>query len=559
MATRGRKHKGPKLRIIPLGGLGEIGKNMTVLEYGDDIIVVDIGSMFPSDDMPGIDLVIPDVNYLIKNKERIRGYVITHGHEDHIGASPYILQELPAPVYGSRLTLALVDHKLKEHRVKGAQLNVVNPGDKVKLGVFEVEFIKVSHSIAGAYALAIKTPLGVAIMSGDFKIDYTPIDNEPTDLGRFAELGKKGVLALLCESTNVERPGYTISERKIGDTFEKYFNLAQGRIFIAMFASNIHRIQMVVNEAVKYGRKVCMNGRSMVNVSKLAMQLGDLVIPDGYLIDINDLDKYDDDQVVILTTGSQGEPMSGLTRMAFAEHRKLEIRSGDMVIISATPIPGNEKSVSRVINQLVLTGADVIYDALAEVHVSGHARQEELKLIHLLTKPKFFIPIHGEYRMLHHHAMLAVSMGMPEENILIPDIGEVVEISGKDMHIGGKVPAGSMLIDGLGIGDVGAVVLRDRKHLSEDGLLVVTMAVDKKTHKVVSGPEVISRGFVYMREAEDMVEGAKMAAKRALDAFGPIESGDWGRVKNDVRDAVSHFVYDTIKRDPMILPIIMEI
>ena len=559
LATRSRKHKGPKLRIIPLGGLGEIGKNMTVLEYGDDIIVVDIGSMFPNDDMPGIDLVIPDVNYLIKNKERIRGYVITHGHEDHIGASPYILQELPAPVYGSRLTLALVDHKLKEHRVKGIQLNVVNPGDKVKLGVFEVEFIKVSHSIAGAYALAIKTPLGMVIMSGDFKIDYTPIDNEPTDLGRFAELGKKGVLALLCESTNVERPGYTMSERKIGDTFEKYFNLAQGRIFIAMFASNIHRIQMVVDKAVKFGRKVCMNGRSMVNVTKLAMQLGDLVIPDGYLIDINDLDKYDDDQVVILTTGSQGEPMSGLTRMAFAEHRKLEIRAGDMVIISATPIPGNEKSVSRVINQLVLTGADVIYDALAEVHVSGHARQEELKLIHLLTKPKFFIPIHGEYRMLHHHALLAVSMGMPEENILIPDIGEVVEISSRDMHIGGKVPAGSMLIDGLGIGDVGAVVLRDRKHLSEDGLLVVTMAVDKKTHKVVSGPEVISRGFVYMREAEDMVDGAKMAAKRALDAYGPIGSGDWAKVKNDVRDAVSHFVYDTIKRDPMILPIIMEI
>ena len=559
--TKSRKSKSPKLRVIPLGGLGEIGKNMTVLEYGDDIIVVDVGSAFPSEDLPGIDLVIPDVSYLIKNKDRVRGVFITHGHEDHIGATPYIFREIVAPVYGSRLTMALVDHKLKEHKVSGVQLNVVASGEKVKVGShFEVEFIKVSHSIAGAYALAIKTPLGTVIMTGDFKIDFTPIDNEPTDLGRFAELGKKGVLALMADSTNVERPGYTMSERKIGETFEKYFSQARGRIFIAMFASNIHRIQMVIDEAVKYGRKVCLNGRSMINVSKLAMQLGDLVVPDGYLIDINDLDRYDDDQLVILTTGSQGEPMSGLTRMAFAEHRKLEIRSGDMVIISASPIPGNEKSVSRVINQLVLTGADVIYDALAEVHVSGHARQEELKLIHLLTRPKYFIPVHGEYRMLHHHALLAMSMGVPEDNILIPDIGEIVEISGKEMHIAGKVQAGSMLIDGLGIGDVGAVVLRDRKHLSEDGLLVVTVAVDKKTGAVISGPEVISRGFVYMREAEDMVEGAKMAAKRALDAHGPISgNGDWGRAKNVVRDAVSRFVYDTIKRSPMILPIIMEV
>ena len=559
MATK-KKNRGPKLRIIPLGGLGEIGKNMTVYEYEDDIIVVDIGSIFPAEDMPGVDLVIPDITYLIKNKDRIRGYAITHGHEDHIGASPYVLRDVPAPVYGTRLTLALVENKLKEFRLTGVcPLNVIKPGDTVQMGVFQVEFIKVSHSIAGACALAIHTPVGTIVHTGDFKVDYTPIDDEPTDLGRFAELGKQGVLALLADSTNVERPGYTMSERSIGKTFDNLFAQADGRIIIAMFASNVHRIQMVVDAAVRYGRKVCLVGRSMVNVSKVAMQLGDLKIPEGRLLSTDDLDRYDDSEIVVITTGSQGEPMSGLSRMAFSEHRKLEIKPTDMVIISATPIPGNEKSVSRVINQLVRTGANVIYEALADVHVSGHACQEELKLIHVLTKPKFFIPVHGEDRHLHFHARLAESLGMPEGNIHISEIGEMIEIGPASLSVAGTVPSGSVLIDGLGVGDVGAVVLRDRKHLSEDGLLIVVMGIDHELGVVTSGPDIISRGFVYMREADELVDGARAAAKRALDAYGPIDANDWNRVKNEVRDSVQRYIYDTIKRNPMILPIIVEI
>ena len=559
MATK-KKNRGPKLRIIPLGGLGEIGKNMTVYEYEDDIIVVDIGSIFPAEDMPGVDLVIPDITYLIKNKDRIRGYAITHGHEDHIGASPYVLRDVPAPVYGTRLTLALVENKLKEFRLTGVcPLNVIKPGDTVQMGVFQVEFIKVSHSIAGACALAIHTPVGTIVHTGDFKVDYTPIDDEPTDLGRFAELGKQGVLALLADSTNVERPGYTMSERSIGKTFDNLFAQADGRIIIAMFASNVHRIQMVVDAAVRYGRKVCLVGRSMVNVSKVAMQLGDLKIPEGRLLSTDDLDRYDDSEIVVITTGSQGEPMSGLSRMAFSEHRKLEIKPTDMVIISATPIPGNEKSVSRVINQLVCTGANVIYEALADVHVSGHACQEELKLIHVLTKPKFFIPVHGEDRHLHFHARLAESLGMPEGNIHISEIGEMIEIGPASLSVAGTVPSGSVLIDGLGVGDVGAVVLRDRKHLSEDGLLIVVMGIDHELGVVTSGPDIISRGFVYMREADELVDGARAAAKRALDAYGPIDANDWNRVKNEVRDSVQRYIYDTIKRNPMILPIIVEI
>ena len=409
-----RRRVEPKLRIIPLGGLGEIGKNMTVFEYGDDIIVVDIGSIFPREDMPGVDLVIPDTTYLEKNISKLRGYVITHGHEDHIGAAPYVLKSLPAPVYGTRLTLALVEHKLKEHRVNGIELHVIKPGDTIELGVFSIEFLHVNHSITGAVALAIHTPRGTVVHTGDFKIDYTPIDDHRTDLGRMAQLGCEGVLALLCESTNIERPGYTMSERKVGETFNTYFQKAEGRIIVAMFASNIHRIQQVVDAAVRYNRRLCLIGRSMVNVSKVAMQLGELTIPEGYLLSVDDIDRYDDNELVIITTGSQGEPMSGLARIAFAEHKKLEIKPSDMVIISATPIPGNEKSVSRVINQLVRAGADVVYEALAEVHVSGHARQEEIKLVHALTNPKFFIPIHGEYRHLYQHAELAKSLGMED-------------------------------------------------------------------------------------------------------------------------------------------------
>lgn len=555
-----KKYKSPRLRIIPLGGLSEIGKNLTVFEYLNDIVVVDLGSIFPREDMPGVDLVIPDTTYLERNKDKIRGYFITHGHEDHIGAVPYILRNIPAPLYGTKLTLALCEHKLKEHRLTGvAPLNVVEPGDVIHAGHFKVEFIRVNHSIAGACALAIHTPVGTVVHTGDFKVDYTPQVGEPIDFGRLAELGREGVLCLLADSTNVERPGYTMSEKKVAATFNELFAKATGRIIIAMFASNVHRIQAVVDSSVRYGRKVCLVGRSMVNVSKVAMQLGYLNIPEGKLISADELDRYPDQEITVVTTGSQGEPMSGLSRMAFAEHRKLEIRESDMVIISANPIPGNEKSVSRVINQLFRIGANVIYEALAEVHVSGHARQEELKLIHSLLKPKFFIPVHGEYRHLCHHANLARSLGMPYDHAVVAEIGDVIELAPDLIDVTGVVPNGSVLIDGLGIGDVGAVVLRDRKHLSEDGLLIVVMGVDHELGNVVSGPDIISRGFVYMREADELVEGARQAAMRAIDAFGPIDSTDWGHVKNDVRESVQKYIYDAIKRNPMILPIIVEV
>ena len=556
----GKRSKEPRLKIIPLGGLGEIGKNMTVYEYQNDIIVVDIGSIFPREDMPGVDLVIPDTSYLDHNRDKLRGYFITHGHEDHIGAVPYVLKDLPAPVYGTKLTLALCENKLKEHRLTDSvPLNVVEPGDTVEAGVFKVEFIHVNHSIPGACALAIHTPVGVIVHTGDFKIDFTPQDGAPLNFGRFADLGNHGVLALLADSTNVERPGYTISEKKVAETFNSLFAKADGRVIIAMFASNVSRIQSVVDSSVRYGRRVCLVGRSMVNVAKVAIQLGYLNIPEGKLISADDLDRYPDDEITVVTTGSQGEPMSGLSRMAFAEHRKLEIRESDMVIISATPIPGNEKSVSRVINQLFRIGANVIYESLAEVHASGHARQEELKLMHSLVRPKFFIPVHGEYRHLHHHATLARNLGMPYDNVLIPEIGDVIELDTDNLDVTGVVPNGSVLIDGLGIGDVGAVVLRDRKHLSEDGLLIVVMGIDHDLGSVVSGPDIISRGFVYMREADELVEGAREAARRAIDAFGPIDSSDWNHVKNDVRESVQRYIYDTIKRNPMILPIIVEI
>lgn len=553
------KKKHPRLRIIPLGGLGEIGKNMTAYEYENDLIVVDLGSIFPSEDMPGVDLVIPDTTYLEKNASRLRGYFITHGHEDHIGASPYVLPRIPAPVYGTRLTLALIEHKLKEHRVNGIPMHVIRPGDRVDAGAFSVEFIHVSHSITGAVALAIHTPVGTVVHTGDFKIDYTPIDDHKIDLGRFAELGNQGVLAMLADSTNIERPGYTMSERTVGETFVKYFQQADGRIIVAMFASNIHRIQQVVDAAVRFNRKVCMIGRSMVNVSKVAMQLGELTIPEGRLISADDLERYDDNEIVVITTGSQGETMSGLARMAFAEHKKLTIRETDMVIISATPIPGNEKSVSRVINQLYRTGANVIYEALADVHVSGHACQEELKLMHTLVRPQFFIPVHGEYRHLHHHANLAKALGMDEEHVHIPQEGEVIELSPSSMCVSGTVTSGEVLIDGLGIGDVGNVVLRDRKHLSQDGLLIVVLAVDHETGAVVSGPDIISRGFVYVRESDDLFEGARAAVSQALKAYPTIASGDWNAVKGSIREALQRYVYSTLKRSPMILPIISEI
>ena len=554
-----KSHNQPRLRVIPLGGLGEIGMNMTLIEYGEDILVIDIGSLFPREDMPGVDLVIPDATYLQQNRDKLRGYVITHGHEDHIGAAPYILKELPAPVYGTRLTLALVEHKLKEHRVSGIELHVTSPGDRVKIGAFEVEFIHVNHSITGAVALAIHTPVGTIVHSGDFKIDYTPIDDRTTDLARLAQLGSEGVLCLLCESTNIERQGYTMSERTVGETFNTYFQRAPGRIIVAMFASNIHRIQQVVDAATRYHRRVCLVGRSMINVSKVAMQLGELTIPEGRLLSVDDIDRYDDDELVIITTGSQGEPMSGLARMAFAEHRKLEIQPTDTVIISATPIPGNEKSVSRVINQLVRTGADVVYEALAEVHVSGHACQEEIKLMHALVRPQYFIPVHGEYRHLYQHAKLALQLGMDEKNVLIANTGDIVEFGPRGMRVTDTAPSGEVLIDGLGIGDVGNVVLRDRKHLSQDGLLIIVLAIDHVTGQVLSGPDIISRGFVYVREADDLVDGAKNAVRQVLSEYDQIESGDYADLKTGLRDAVQRYVYSALKRSPMILPIIMDI
>lgn len=547
-----------KVRIIPLGGVAEIGKNMTVIEYDNDIIVVDCGSIFPKEDMLGIDLVIPDVTYLVRNIERVRGMLITHGHEDHIGAIPYVAQQVPVPIYGTRLTMALVGNKLREQRITGIPLNVIKPKETIQLGSFSIQFIKVSHSIAGAVAMAITCPAGTIIVSGDFKIDYTPIDGEVTDLNTLAAWGSKGVLALMCESTNVERPGYTMSEKKIGEQFHEFFRDAKGRVIIATFASNIHRIQQIVDSCVQFNRRICFIGRSMVNVTKLAIQLGDLVIPPGRLVDDEDLDLFRDDEIVVLTTGSQGEAMSGLSRMAYGEHRKLKIRSTDTVIISATPIPGNEVFVSRVIDQLYRAGAQVIYKAIAEVHVSGHACQEELKLLHTLVKAKVFIPVHGEYRMLVHHAKLAESMGMDPENIVIPEPGQIIEISQNSVRIAGSVPTGGVMIDGLGIGDVGNVVLRDRKHLSQDGLIIIVIGVNRETGYISAGPELISRGFVYVRENEDLIEGARTVVCDVLARYDRIDNADWTPIKNQIKDNLHHYIFEQIKRNPMILPIIMD-
>ena len=547
-----------KLRIIPLGGIGEIGKNMTAFEYGDDVIVVDCGSIFPRQDMLGIDLVIPDIAYLINNRERVRAYLFTHGHEDHIGAVPYVFPRVPAPAYGTKLTCALIRGKLAEHNISGIQLNVVKPRDTVQIGAFTVQFIKVSHSIAGAVAMAITCPAGTVIITGDFKIDYTPIDGEVTDLGTLAAWGNQGVLALLADSTNVERPGYTMSEKKIAETFRGLFKDADKRIIIAMFASNLHRIQQVVDLCVEFGRRICFVGRIMVNVTKLAMDIGEIKIPREMLVEAGDLDCYDDDEIVVLTTGSQGEPMSGLTRMANSEHRKLQIRAGDTVIVSATPIPGNEIMVSRIIDQLYRIGANVIYNRIADVHVSGHACQEELKLMQALVRPKYFIPVHGEYRMLQRHAEIAVKMGMPADNAIILELGQVLELSQDEANITGPIQTGSVMVDGLGVGDVGNVVLRDRKHLSQDGLIIVIVGVSKETGQVTSGPELISRGFVYVRENEELISGARSVAMDVLSRYERIEQSDWTSIKNGIKDEMHTYLLAQIKRNPMILPIIME-
>ena len=548
-----------KLKIIPLGGIDEIGKNITAMECDGDLIVIDCGSTFPKEDMLGIDLVIPDISYLEANKERLRGFVFTHGHEDHIGATPYVLAKVPAPIYGSRMTMALIGNKLKEHRVNGIEMHTVEPRQVIQLGCFSIQFVRVNHSIAGAYALIITTPAGTIIHTGDFKIDYTPSEGHVTDIGALAAAGERGVMALMCESTNVERPGYSMSERKVGQTFTDQISTATGRVIIAMFASNVNRVQQVVDCALQYGRKVCFVGRSMVNVSTVAMDLGLLEIPRDSVLELDDIPNYRDDQVLVITTGSQGEPMSGLTRMAFSEHRKLQIKSSDKVIMSSSPIPGNEIYVSRVINQLYRCGAEVIYDAMADVHASGHAFQEELKLMHALVKPHYFIPVHGEYRMLWQHAELAESMGMPRENIILPENGQVIEMSSDSVALSGIVPTGTILVDGLGIGDVGNVVLRDRKHLSQDGLIIVAMAFDRTNGVLVSGPDVISRGFVYVRENEDIIDGIRGVVRNIISSYERIEGSDWPSIKNRIKDELRRFIFEKIKRNPMILPVIVDL
>lgn len=548
-----------KVKIIPLGGLHEIGKNLTVIEYRDDIIIIDCGMTFPEDEMLGIDVVIPDVTYLENNKHKIRGLVLTHGHEDHIGAIPYILRKIDLDIYGTGLTIGLLENKLKEHRLSKDKLHVVNAGDVVKLGKMEVEWINVNHSIPDACALAIKTPLGYIYHSGDFKVDFTPISGKPINLTRIAEIGEKGVLAMIGESTNVLRPGYTMSESKVGETFNRLFqNLQDNRIIIATFASNVHRVQQIINSAEKYGRKVVLSGRSMVNVTETARRLGQFRVKKDTFVDIKDMDKYDDSEIVLITTGSQGEPMSALTRIAYGEHRKIELTPNDAIILSATPIPGNENAVTKVINRLLERGAKVIYETLSEIHVSGHACQEELKLILSLVKPKYFIPAHGEVRHLMKHAKIATQMGMPEENIFIMENGNCLEISQKEAKLVGDVPSGNILVDGLGVGDVGNIVLRDRRHLSEDGLIIVVITITKEG-KVVSGPDIISRGFVYVRESEDLIEDAKNVVRKILNDDSRDNLKDWNGLKSDIRDNLRSYIFKNTKRNPMILPIIMEV
>lgn len=549
-----------KIKLIPLGGMQEIGKNMMAIEYKDSIIVLDCGLAFPDEEMLGIDLVIPDISYLVKNKEKVRAIVLTHGHEDHIGALPYVLPQIDVPVYGTKLTLGLVENKLKEHGLlSSVELITVKPKDKIKIGEFEVEFIKISHSIADSVALAIHTPIGVIVHTGDFKVDYQPIDGEKMDLHRFAELGKHGVLALMCDSTNVERPGYTMSESTVGGSFIELFRDVKGRIIIATFASNIHRVQQAVNASIMFGRKVAVVGRSMVNVLGVATELGYMEIPDGVIIDVDSINKYPSDKVTIITTGSQGEAMAALSRMAASDHRKVEIMPNDRVIISATPIPGNEKLVTRVINQLFKKGADVIYESLADIHVSGHACQEELKLMQALVRPKFFIPVHGEYRHLKQHAKLAENMGLDKESIFILDNGSVLELTKDSAKTNGTVTSGKVLVDGLGVGDVGNIVLRDRKHLSQDGLIVIVVTISKESGQVIAGPDIISRGFVYVRESEDLMEDAKSVVKETLAKCEEKQIKEWNAIKSQVKDSLREFIYSKTKRNPMILPIIMEI
>ena len=549
------------LKIIPLGGLNEIGKNMTVFEIGNDAIIIDCGLAFPDEEMLGVDLVIPDFSYVEKIRDKVKGIFITHGHEDHIGALPYLCDVLSCPIYGTRLTIGLIEGKLREKgNFSSAKLVNVKPKEKIRAGSFEVEIIRVNHSIPDAVGFAIKTPAGTIVHTGDFKIDSTPIEGGVIDLARFGALGKEGVLALMADSTNAERPGFALSEKTVGESFEKLFADADNkRIIIATFSSNIHRIQQIVNLAIKHKRKVAISGRSMANVVAKAIELGYLSVPEGLIIDIDSLKKYNPSELIIITTGSQGEPMSALSRMSTGDHRQVSVGAGDLIIVSATPIPGNEKFVSRVVNELMKLGADVIYEKMYDVHVSGHACQEELKLILGLCQPKYFIPVHGEYKHLKKNSYLAESLSIKSKNIIIGENGRVIETDGVNMKLGATVPSGQVMVDGLGVGDVGSIVLRDRKHLSEDGIIIIVMGMIPGTGTVVSGPEIISRGFVYVKESEELMEGIRSAIQKTIYDLEERNVRDWSVIKTKVKDAAGGYVFSKTKRRPMILPIVIEV
>jgi len=549
------------VKIIPLGGLGEIGKNITLYEYDGEMFLVDCGMSFPDEDMPGIDIVIPDFSFILENKDKIKGMVVTHGHEDHIGAIPYLLRDFNIPIYATRLTIGLIEGKLREHKLLGdAKLNTIKPGEKVSFGKFIVEFIHVNHSIPDAVGFAITCPAGTVVHTGDFKIDTTPIDDFVIDIGRFAEYGKQGVLALLADSTNAERVGYTASERLVGGSFSNLFKKAEGqKIIVATFSSNIHRIQQIIDEAVHCNRKVAISGRSMINVVNVAAELGYLNVPENVLIDVADIKFYEPGEIVIVTTGSQGEPLSALHRIAFSDHKQIDINPGDMIIISATPIPGNEKLVSKVINELMKSGANVVYESMYDVHVSGHACQEELKLMMSVIKPKYVIPLHGEQKHLMKHAGLALQMGIPEENILVSTNGGVIEISSDKMVCNENVTAGRVFVDGLGVGDVGSIVLRDRKHLSDDGIIVVAISMDRITREVVSGPDIISRGFVYVKESEELMSEIREVVRDVLERCSVTNVRDWNTTKLRIKEGVARFLFAKTKRSPMVLPIILEV
>lgn len=549
-----------KIKVIPLGGLGEIGKNITVIEYGDEIVVVDCGMTFPDSEMYGIDVVIPDVTYLVNNIEKVKGFFITHGHEDHIGAIPYILKQVNVPIFATNLTVGLIESKLEEHKMLDiVNLNVVKPGDIIKLDKLKVEFIRTNHSIADSCSLAIHTPLGIIVHTGDFKVDFTPVDGNVIDLQRFAKLGKQGVLLLMADSTNACHPGYTMSEKTVGEKLDNLFSKGKGRIIVATFASNIHRLQQIINSSIKYGRKVAFSGRSMEKISDVAVKLGYLDMPEGLLVDLKDLRLYNNDQITIVTTGSQGEPMSALTRIASSTHKNIQIEKDDMIIISASPIPGNEKAVSRVINELTHKGAEVIYKSIEEIHVSGHACEQELKLIHSILKPKYFVPVHGEYKHLRKHILIAEEVGLEKEKSFILENGDVLSLSRKSACIAKKVQAGNILVDGSGVGDVGNIVLRDRKNLSRDGIINVIVAIEKESHAIVGGPDIITRGFVYVRESEELVNEIKQISYESIQKSIDNNVFKWSEIKNNIRNDIGSFIYSKTKRKPIIVPIIMEV